>query len=138
MSNDVVYYKQLDDMYSDDKQYKATIKLELRGPADKLEFSASGELYEKNGRRYEWVHCGQCIDIIYEKIPNEITERIYQIWSRWHLNSMHAGCIHQREFEKEPYEKHEGHHCDICDYTYGTKWIHEDLPAEIIAEIKIF
>lgn len=58
------------------------------------------------------------------------------IWDRWHLNDMHAGCIHQRAFEKEPYEKHRGAHCDICNYTYGTAWLYEPLPTGLIDKIK--
>ena len=62
-------------------------------------------------------------------------KRIYNVWKDWHMNDFHSGCIHQREFEKEPYENHRGHHCDICDYTYGTKWIYEPIPEKILNEI---
>lgn len=78
---------------------------------------------------------------IRERIMEEFKDykkivRICEVWERWHLNNLHAGCVHQREFEKEPYEKHKGCHCDICNYTYGHDWQFEEIPQEIIDEIQ--
>lgn len=58
------------------------------------------------------------------------------IWDKYHLNDMHPGCVHQREFEQELYEKHRGAHCDICNYTYCTAWIYEPLPEGLVDELK--
>lgn len=116
--------------------FVASIDLELRDLDDnKIEFSAYGSIKE-NGKI---IRCGQCIDSIAKLFPkNSSIKRIEEIWKEYHLNSLHAGCIHQRAFEKEPYEKHMDEHCSICDYTYGTKWIYEPLPESIIEEIKSF
>ena len=121
-------------VYSKDRVYHANIDMELRasnGDMNKPVFAASCNIY-KNGYTY----CGgQCFDKLLEFIPTKKVKRIYNVWKDWHLNDLHAGCIHQREFEKEPYENHQGHHCDICDYTYGTKWIYEPIPEKILNEI---
>lgn len=131
---DVVINRKRVRVSSKDKVYRADIDMELRAlnnDMNKLVFAASCNIY-KNGHTY----CGgQCFDMLLELIPTKKVKRIYNVWKDWHLNDLHAGCIHQREFEKEPYEKHEGHHCDICDYTYGTKWIYEPIPENILKEI---
>lgn len=79
----------------------------------------------------------QCIDEIAKFFPNnKRVQRVCEIWEKYHMNNLHAGCVHQREFEKEPYEKHKGCHCDICNYTYGHGWQFEEIPQDIIDEIK--
>lgn len=110
----------------------ATIEVTLEEKRQGLVLTISGSY-----KTPEWVHYGQCIGVIYTNFPdNDKIRRIYEVWKRWHLNDLHAGCIHQREFEKEPYEKHRGCHCDICNYTYGHAWIFEEIPKEVIEEIK--
>lgn len=122
-------------LYFLNKDYKAYIMLELfKDEQDRTVFSATGDLRRR--RNGLIISRGQCIDKIAEYIPEKNTKRICELWERWHMNNTHIGCIHQREFEKEPYENHKGHHCDICDHTYGSKWIYEEIPAEIIEEIK--
>ena len=63
-------------------------KLESKG-ASKLVFSATGE-YDGSS--------GQCLDSIAKAYPDDdMVQRIYTVWARWHLNDMNAGCSHQRE-----------------------------------------
>lgn len=114
-------------------EYDAKINIIIEEENDKKVLSICGTLYDKRG---SMVASGQCIDTIAECIPNETTQLIKEIWERWHLNDMHAGCIHQREFEKEPYDKHRGHVCEICNYQYGTGWIYEELPEDVIKTLK--
>ena len=128
-------------LYFSNKDYKAYITLELhKDEQNRTVFTAIGDLRRK--RNGLIISRGQCIDKIAEYIPEKNkkricnTNRICELWERWHANNTRIGCIHQREFEKEPYENHRGHHCDICDHTYGTKYIYEEIPAEIIEEIK--
>ena len=132
---DVVINRKRVRVCSKNRVYRATIDMELRasnGDMNKPVFAAMCNIY-KNGYSY----CGgQCFDKLLEFIPTKTVKSIYNVWKEWHLNDFHAGCIHQRAFEKEPYENHQGHHCDICDHTYGSKWIYEEIPAEIIEEIK--
>lgn len=81
--------------------------------------------------------CGQIYDEIRNNLDNiEYAEKwdkvrafeFVEMWKRWHLNDFHAGCEHQREYEKEEYSKHEGYRCDVCNYVYGSAWKKEKLP----------
>lgn len=77
-----------------------------------------------------------------------------EVWKRWHLNDLRAGCEHQRaenwgedrvsELGKlscwvYPQEHPKGvlmKHCPVCGYQYGSAWLYEAIPAEIISEIR--
>ena len=103
--------------------------------------------------------CGQCIDEIREVEPAdgwdaEMVEAFCDIWDRWHLNDMHPYCKHLRDLgwhikALEPlesdgaktrgwvrYEKDRRgilcKPCPICGYEYGTAWLKEDVPQEVI------
>ena len=78
---------------------------------------------------------GQCIDSIEEYVKDEKVKRIIEVWKRWHNNGFHLGCEHQRDLEKNRQE-HFGKICPICGYKFGSDLIHEELPDEIIKEIK--
>jgi hypothetical protein len=103
--------------------------------------------------------CGQIMldevtpndDWTYEKI-NELQD----IWNKWHLNDLRAGCEHQRKnwdtnksitittYGKQqiktagwvtPSEHPDGlltKTCEICGYKYGTQWLFEEIPEEIL------
>ena len=84
---------------------------------------------------------GQCVEEIRKGIPTkewnrEMLDKFCDIWERWHLNDLHAGCEHQRDFEKEPYEKHALEVCPVCGHKYGSDWQREELPQEVIDMIK--
>lgn len=55
--------------------------------------------------------------------------RLAEVWKLWHLNDMRAGCAHQRRSGRR-YEI--GEACPVCDYRYGSAWLHEDVPADVI------
>ena len=68
---------------------RAQIEWELVNKDGKITFTASGS-HPRGG--------GQCLDQFLEDYPeDEMVRRIHTVWSRWHLNDMHAGCEHQRE-----------------------------------------
>lgn len=46
---------------------------------------------------------------------------LYEIWDKFHLNDLQAGCEHQRAFGWE-YSTHSGKNCPICGYKIGTEW----------------
>lgn len=54
--------------------------------------------------------CGQCEHLLNELVTwahtydKPMTEKLFKIWERWHLNDMKAGCFHQRnaEWDKKP------------------------------------
>lgn len=103
----------------------------IKNEEDKIILSICGSISSEN----HIIEAGQCIDTIAEIFKNERTKRIKEIWEEYHNNDMHLGCSHQREFEKEPYSKHAGHICPVCNYEYGTKWIYEEIPSGIIKEL---
>jgi hypothetical protein len=78
-----------------------------------------------------------------------------EAWKHWHLNDMRPGCEHQKDWGKKklqvigydgrmetktsgwvyPREHEEGEltkPCPVCGYEYGSKWLKEDVPAEVI------
>ena len=118
------------------KNYTATVEVELREKNKGISLSIMGNIFKTNNPANVGC-CGQCLDTIYNYFPNNAKmKRIKEVWERWHLNDFHAGCEHQRAFEKEPYENHRGAYCEICDYVYGTDWKFEELPQKIIEEVK--
>jgi len=112
-----------------------------------------------NIRKTDYLACGQMQDTIREMVKNdEIVEspipmdnliRLLDIWDRWHLNDMKAGCSHQRKliptiqetkgksfFYADNYDNilklKEFKRCPKCGYQYGTAWKHERLPMDIV------
>jgi hypothetical protein len=113
----------------------------------------SGHVKSTNGR--SWLMGGQCVDEIAKHFQsNKKTQRMAQIWERWHLNDMRAGCEHQRaeDWGKErvsetgklscwvyPNEHPKGvlmKPCLVCGYKFGSAWLTEELPADIVTEIR--
>jgi len=72
-------------------------------------------------------------------IGEQDLQTIIKIWEKWHLNSLKAGCIHM----DKPEEGKSWDHAEWerltkqCpnDYKYGSKWLVEELPENIITEI---
>ena len=132
MKNSIIYEKEIYlgkcDYFGDGEMHRCYANIELRQNDNQIVFAATG--------RVDRICFGQIIDKIYDKLPNEKTKLLNEIWKKYHLNHMHPGCIHQREFENEPYENHENDICPICNYKYGTAWIYEEIPADIIKRIK--
>jgi len=95
------------------------------------------------------------------------------VWERWHLNGMRAGCAHQRAagWADRPIDPAKptnayGFHfhgqrsaswnmlawvtrkehpkgllsepCPECGYRYGSAWLHEELPPEVLAAVSAF
>jgi hypothetical protein len=80
-------------------------------------------------------------------------KKFFDIWDKWHLNDMQAGCKHQRDLgwntelidpDKPPYQDNmkmwlsveKGGYlsapCPVCGYKYGTAWLKEDVPHNVI------
>jgi hypothetical protein len=72
-----------------------------------------------------------------------------EIWSKYHLNDMQAGCEHQRKYmpivkmlttDKFFYADNYSDivklplygHCYECDYRYGTAWLRKEVPNNVI------
>jgi hypothetical protein len=62
----------------------------------------------------------------------ELVEQFADVWDRWHLNDMQAGCEHQRALGWTKYNEHPNEPCPECGYKYGSAWLKEELPQEVI------
>ncbi|UOF78291.1 restriction alleviation protein lar [Caudoviricetes sp.] len=99
-------------------------------------FAMSGKIW--NHVRSDIITGGQCVDTIAKYFPeNKKVQQMLAIWERWHLNNMKAGCEHQRTlgWEKDGYDKHPCEPCPICGYRYGSAWLKEELPADVVNTI---
>lgn len=79
---------------------------------------------------------GQCQDEIRKGVPKapwtkEMVDKLCDIWDRWHLNDMRAGCEHQRALGWKG-ESYIGKPCPVCGYKYGTAWLKEEVPSDVI------
>jgi len=54
------------------------------------------------------------------------------LWERWHLNDMKAGCEHQRKLGWKSYDEHPSEPCPVCGYKYGSAWLREELPESVV------
>lgn len=84
------------------KTVKVVLEIETRdNNKGELVLSISGVLYDTykyvNGYRKDPIAFGQVdMDIDYEAASDDL-KRILDIWKEYHLNDMHAECIHQEE-----------------------------------------
>lgn len=128
------------------------VRIELRPHqrhTDRLELSIRGEVW--NHIRSDITAGGQLRAGIRDYLDVKLIgpkklNRIIEVWERWHLNGMRAGCEHQRAagtheaWMGRPDTKYVwgmGYpRCQVCGYSYGSAWLFEELPQEIIDEVK--
>lgn len=158
------------DEYGYKRPLPVEIEVEIRDTDEGPELSITGSIWRPN--RGDIVAGGQCYDEIARAFPYDPrVQRIVEVWKRWHLNGMKAGCEHQRAegWDKRridpskpanAYGRHFpgqrsdssnllgwirpsehpdgllGRECPECGYKYGTAWLHEPLPQEIIEEVQ--
>lgn len=97
---------------------------------------------------------------------SEDLARLWEVWARWHLNGMNAGCQHQKRIasrmDKSPHEVfatsydlthpererpgYDAMHgkqitrarvvCPICSHNYGSAWLYEAVPAAVLAFVR--
>lgn len=101
-----------------------------------------------NSSRTDYVTCGQNYDEIRKMFPrNAKVRRMVEIWERWHLNDMRAGTPRQEEYLRTLTPRPRGYEATcqaltdaglLVDdgYRYGSRWLTEALPAEVIAEVE--
>ena len=101
----------------------------------------------KNPHRNDCDYAGQIYDEITPSniktyyIKRKTLNEILYIWREWHINDLRPNCEHQTAFD-----------CNIDDYTerakvetkkcpkgyaYGSAWLVEPLPRDIVSRIKI-
>ena len=83
---------------------------------------------------------------IHDEVQEIIPARLYEIWKRWHLNDMRPGTFVQEEILRQA--KASGveinNYDEACNYLqrfdayvdegykYGSRWLKEELPQEVI------
>jgi hypothetical protein len=109
-----------------------------------------GGLYKGHRTGRDTDFGGQCVDFLRNVTRPEKgftvaeLQRIADVWVRWHLNGMRAGCAHQSpvlapdkygnvvpSLELTPA-------CPETGYKYGHAWLVESLPADIETEVRAF
>lgn len=83
-----------------------------------------------------------------EYVDKQAYERLHMIWDKWHLNGMKAGTPKQEAFVEEWRKTNEYDYTNASKaleeagllvddgYKYGSSWLREDLPEEIIQEVE--
>lgn len=93
--------------------------------------------------------CGTAGDVVaggrrrsadsFGQIRSEIAELFPEVvpYFKWHLNDMHAECVHQ-EARGETWTTHPEAVCPDCGYKLGHAWTKRDLPADVITWAETF
>ena len=142
---------QVDYNNSGQKNCTAEIKIELKDSPKGKVLSIMGGIW--NSKHSDYYTCGQCLDTILEFFPsNPKVKRIVEIWNRWHLNDMKAGTPKQEACIREMPTPKTGQAiydltCEYLEskgllvdngYKYGSEWLFEEIPNEIIVEVESF
>lgn len=112
--------------------------------------SISGVVYEgerllKSERNL--ISAGQCLEDARSLLP----EKLAQIWEYWHLNDMRAGTFAQEQAlreVKDSFDRRLSWYEQACaylqsidllydnGYKYGSAWLTEELPGDVIEYVK--
>ena len=126
------------------------VELEIVRPAseaqfeDRIEFTACGLIW--NRLHTDCVSCGQNLDTINEYVHFPKFKTIYDLWKKYHLNTMHAGTKEQEEFVNNYFSDKRFDYEEACQalkdnnlyeveyegkpYKYGHGWLYEAIPEE--------
>lgn len=131
------------------------IEISIKHEGDKVRLSISGEVGyrtedEDGYDTDELCMCGQIghtLKELYEDgtlhviIPKDNFLKLLEVWDRWHLNDMVAGCPHQMEILRADPERPRDYdelikdpvfkQCPECGYSYGSKWLYEEVPSDV-------
>lgn len=139
------------------------VEVELRDRDGYLELSICASIW--NGNHTDIICGGQCLDEIKEFRDNlknpELFDELYDLWRKYHLNGMKAGTPEQQEAVKKFLETQQYDYEAICEYLkelgiyeipftgkthgkdyngelyrYGSGWVVEELPEEVVARVK--
>ena len=117
---------------SNQKSLKETIEHKVINKYKTL--SISGYSVDRGGQIYDFLLSKE-----FKPLKNFNVKRLVEIWKRWHLNDLRPGCIHQekpirgKEWDTLEWERL----TKMCPkgYRYGSKWLVEELPEDIINEV---
>lgn len=122
-------------------------------PDDAVEVAIQGEAWAANAdgsrdrRRAEGVAYGQIVDTL-RRVGTSRALRVADLWDRWHLNGLRAGCVHQAEAARAIYATMPDYAQDRArwdalsalpcpeGYKYGSAWLFEPVPADVLAELR--
>ena len=139
-----------------EKTLKVTLEIELRKEEKGQVLSICGNVWnlrltdilaggQINNELRRWLNKDKLI----LSISKDKLSRILDIWDRWHLNNLNTGCEHQKKLMNE-IRKEKGedffyasnydsilkipafNKCPECGYKYGSAWMFEPLPNEVI------
>ena len=106
--------------------------------------SIRGHYFEPGSRRKDYAGVGQIVDTaaaVSQPAPGlGVTDigRLVDVWRSWHLNDLRAGCAHQTEifYEDSPYGRRVDLKatpaCPETGYRYGSAWLVEEVPADVV------
>lgn len=89
------------------------------------ELSLSGHTVSTRSTRDTWESSGQIAQTVREIGTAQAVE-LAQLWQRWQLNTLTAGCAHQVG-TKAP--------CPVTGYRYGHAWLLRELPSAVVARV---
>lgn len=116
--------------------------------AEPIEFAAMGLLWKGSSQESGGQNLYELLRIIAARRPEppftiDDLASLHRIWKRWHLNAMKAACVHMVGdvvvYEDNGYGGQRISTkltvCPETGYRYGTKWLVEPLPDDVLAEV---
>jgi len=110
--------------YRDAEGERTIVQLEMEEKDDgTVAAHFTGAVYAKHSSY--WHSGGQ--------VQGSAPQKLKDLWTRWHLNDMRAGCEHQRALGWTSYAEHPAEPCPECGYKFGSAWLFEPLPPGFIS-----
>jgi hypothetical protein len=139
-----VYVKARFELLRDDLDEAATWRetVSHNQTTERLRVAFNGVVVAWNGsisRHGTWTGVGQCANELLELTTLESgwkvgdVVKLHEIWNRWHLNDMRAGCEHQHPTGDRPLDTTPP--CPITGYKYGSQWLYESIPFEVFSMV---
>jgi hypothetical protein len=103
---------------------------------ERLRLSVVGTLVAWNGsldRNGTWIGVGQTTESLMalSELATGWTVadvvKLHEIWTKYHLNDMNAGCVHQPHPDSG--------NCPHTGYKWGQRWLFKPLPYHVVAWI---
>jgi hypothetical protein len=152
MSEEEVVYRKTLTVGYDVKRHKVVLDVEIvkhreqketvdhKQVDEYLSLSISGSSKEYGGQIIGML-TPENIPHLARKMTWEKLERIKRVWKRWHLNDTRPNCIHQDVISTDlPFDEWnrlaeiETQKCPQ-KYRYGSKWLVEILPEDVVSEV---
>lgn len=144
---------------------KVEMELSLRANKEGYEyweFTARGKVFNHIGT--DIYMGGQCLDEIYDfRKADKDFKKVYGWWKNYHLNDLNAGTREQEQAIKEWKQTHTYDYSAVCEYLkemgiyevpfhgytvskkyngesyrYGSEWVIELIPEDVVEEMKAF